>query len=330
MHGNFTILSGTANRSLAAGVSQLLEQPLGACTVERFPDGEIDVCLDEPVRGRDVYLIQSTCPPVDEHLVELFALADACRRASAANVMAIVPYFGYARADKRNGRRAPVTASMVAAVLQTVGIDHLVTLDLHTPQIEGFFHIPVDTLTAVPALCHAVRKRVPAGAVVVSPDEGRVKMATEYAHRLHTKVVVLHKQRQNGRVTRVTEVIGDVRDRPCLIIDDMISTGGTIAESVDALMKAGARPSMTIVATHGLLVPGARERLSHPAIGEIFVTDSVPAARDAWPQLKIVTLAPLLAAAIRRLAAGESIGDLFSCVIHGGLEEDVCRASVND
>jgi ribose-phosphate pyrophosphokinase len=315
---DFILFSGTASGKLATAVAQLLARPLGRATVERFPDGEINVHLDEPVRGRDVVLVQSTAPPVNENLVELLALADACRRSSAHSITAVVPYFGYARSDKRHGRRAPIGAGMVASLMQAVGLQHVVTVDLHAAQIEGFFHIPVDSLTAVPTMVHVLRDKLPAGTVVVSPDEGRFKMATDFARRLEAPVVVLHKERKNGATTSVMKVVGDVRERPCLIIDDMISTGGTIAEAVEALLRAGARPEIIVAATHGLFVGNARARLSHPAIRALYVTDSVVAPAGPWPGLNIVFLAPLLAAAIQRFRSDESIGDLYAHVMHSG------------
>jgi ribose-phosphate pyrophosphokinase len=310
MKNGFILFSGSANRPLAESIARALEVPLGACTVERFPDGELDVRLDEPVRGREVFLVQPTSPPVNEHLVELLAFADACRRAAARRITAIVPYFGYARADKRHAHREPITASMVATVMQAVGIEHVVTIDLHASQIEGFFHIPVDTLTAVPVLCDALRNRLLTGMLVVSPDEGRVRMATEYAERLGSSVVVLHKQRESGSKTSVTQVIGDVHDRPCLIIDDMISTGGTIAKSISVLLEHGARPEITVAATHGVLVEGARENLRHKAIRNIFVSDTVCLPQRMWPKVEVISIAPLLASAIQRFEADESLSEL--------------------
>src|SRR5215213_1944286 len=177
MAEDFVIFAGTANTELAASVARELGVRLGACAVERFPDGETSVRLDEPVRGREVFVVQPTVPPVNDHLVELLAFADGCRRASAGRITVIVPYFGYARSDKRNSRRVPVMASMVADLMQSVGISHVVTVDVHTPQLEGFFRIPVDGLTAVPTLVESLRGRLPEGTVVVSPDAGRVRMA---------------------------------------------------------------------------------------------------------------------------------------------------------
>ena len=318
MHDESILFSGTAGAQLAAQMAQLLERPLGRRTIERFPDGEVSVHLDEPVRGREVFLVQSTAPPVNENLVELLALADACRRSSSRCITAVVPYFGYARSDKRHGRRAPIAASMVASLMQAVGIQHVVTVDLHAAQIEGFFHIPVDSLTAVPAMVHVLRERLPPGIVVVSPDEGRFKMATDYARRLGAPVVVMHKERKDGAAAGIVKLVGDVRERPCLIIDDMISTGGTIAEAVAALLREGARPEMFVAATHGLFVGDALARLSHPAIRAIYVTDSVPTPAEPCPGSNVVFLAPLLAAAVRRFRSDESIGDLYAQVIHSG------------
>ncbi len=284
--------------------------PLGACDVERFPDGELSVRLGEPVRRRDVFIVQPTSPPVNEHLVELLAFADACRRASAERITAIVPYFGYARADRRKGRRQPITASMVAGVLQAVGINHVVTVDLHTQQIEGFFHIPVDSLTAVPTLCEVLSERLPEGTIIVSPDAGRVRMAAHYAQRLNTSLAVLHKRRESGTETRVISLVGDVRGRACLIVDDMISTGVTIMRSVEALLNAGARPDMTIAATHGLLLDGARDKLTSRGVREVLITDTVPLRDKTWPNLRVVSVAPLIAAAIRQLITKGSLSDL--------------------
>lgn len=310
MREDFVLFSGSANRPLAEAIAGILETPLGACTIDRFPDGELELHLDQPVRDRDVFVVQPTSPPVNDHLIELLAFADACRRASARRLTAIVPYFGYARSDKRHGRREPIMAGLVADLLQRVGINHLVTMDLHAAQIEGFFRIPVDTLSGVSTLCEALRVHLPSGTLVASPDEGRVKSATEYARLLDTSVVVLHKQRESGTATSVTSVIGDVRNQPCLIIDDMISTGGTIANSIEVLLEHGARPQFTVAATHGVLTEEARANLSHEALRRIFVTDTISIPRHLWPRLEVVSVAPLLAAAIRRINAGEPFGEL--------------------
>jgi ribose-phosphate pyrophosphokinase len=306
---DFTILSGSANRRLATSIAQLMQMPVGECVIERFPDGEISVHLGEPVRGREVFIVQPTSPPVNEHLVELLAIVDACRRSAARRITAVVPYFGYSRSDKRHGRRETIAASMVALLFQAVGIDHIVSIDLHAAQIEGFFHIAVDTLTAVPVISDALRGHLPNDVVVVSPDEGRLKMAAHYAQQLGAVVAVIHKQRKSGHETRVLRVVGDVRDRACVIIDDMISTGGTISCSIGALLEAGARPEIYVAATHGLLLPGSREKLSHLAVRGVFVTDTV--SLEPWPSVVVISVAPLIASAIDRLASARSLGDLF-------------------
>lgn len=305
---DFIIFSGTANPVLAEGVARGLGVRLGARCVERFPDGEVSVRLEESVRGRGVFIVQPTAPPVNEHLMELLAFADACRRASAARVTAVIPYFGYARADKRQGKRVAVTASMVAGLMQSVGIGHVVTVDVHAPQVEGFFRVPFDNLSAVGVLANALRGQLPEGAVVVSPDAGRVEAASEFARILETEVVVLHKNRESVTNTEVRHIVGDVRDRPCLVIDYMISTGVTIAGSVAALLGAGARPEIIVAATHGLLVGEARRKLSHEAVKGLLVTDTVSVACDGWPQLGTVSVAPLIAEAVRRFVNEEAAG----------------------
>lgn len=311
MNHPFTLFAGSANPDLAATVAQEIGVPLGERVVERFPDGETFVRLEQPVRGHQVFILQPTGPPVNDNLVELLSFVDACRRAAAANIIAVVPYFGYARQDKRHGHREPVTASMVAYLLQAVGANHVVTVDLHAAQIEGFFHIPVDSLTAVPTFCDALRSVLPRELVVVSPDEGRVKMAGQYAQRLNSTVAILHKRRETATKTRVTHVVGDVRGKACLIIDDMISTGGTIAEAIEALLAAGAEPEIFVAATHGPLLQSATERLNHEAIRSIFVTDTIAPVIRNWSKLHVITIAPVIAGAVRHLLANESLGNLF-------------------
>jgi ribose-phosphate pyrophosphokinase len=320
MRDDFLIFCGSASQSLGAHIAQILERSPADCVIERFPNGEVNVHLDEPVRGREVYIVQSTCPPVDANLIELLATADACRRSGAARITAIVPYFGYGRADKRNGQRAPVTGSMIARFIESAGIDHLLTVDLHAPQIEGFFHIPVDSVTGVLALCNSLRKDLPDGTVIISPDEGRVKMATEFARHLRCPLALLHKERRGGSDARVTHVVGEVRQRPCLIIDDLISTGSTIAQAAEALLHAGAQENLRVAATHALLVGNARERLANSGIRQVIVSNSIPPSEHHWPPLAVVSLAPVLAGAVYRLQSGASLADLYEHVIYGGVE----------
>ncbi len=305
MSDAFTTFSGSANPALAQAILHELGADRGAYRLGRFPDSEVAVEILESVRGKEVFLIQPTAPPVNDTLIELLALADACRRDGATSVAAIVPYFGYGRADKRHNRQEPIMARVVADLMQAVGIDWIVTVDMHAPQIEGFFHVPVDNLTAVPTLCEALRDHIPADVVVVAPDAGRVEMATRYAEQcLGAPVVVVHKQRVSGSETKVTRIVGEVAGRACLIIDDMISTGGTIAETTEALLASGARPEIIVAATHGLFVGRAREKLSHPAIRAVFVTDTVNAPEAAWPQLRVISIASLIAASMRQFLSG--------------------------
>lgn len=310
MQHDFIIFSGSANPALAAAVAQALKVPLGPAEIERFPDGEISVRLNESVRGREVFIVQSTSPPVNDHLIELLAFADACRRSVAARIIAVVPYFGYARGDKRHGRREPIMASLTARLMEAAGIQHIITVDMHAPQIEGFFRVPVDGLSAVGTLCHALTDYLLPETLVVSPDAGRLKTATEYAQRLGTSVVVLHKQRESGSQTKVLRLVGEVRDRNCLIIDDMISTGGTIAKSIEALLAAGARPEITIATTHGLFLKDSFNRLAQKNVRRIFVTDTIAISEKVWPQLEIVSVAPLVAAAIRQTTINGSFSQL--------------------
>jgi ribose-phosphate pyrophosphokinase len=241
----FVLFGGSANPALTAAIARELGTSPGRCHIGRFPDGEVEVRLDEPVRGREVFIVQPTSPSVNDHVMELLIVADACRRAAAERVTAVIPYFGYARSDKRHCRREPITASLVAELMRCTGIGHLMLLDIHAEQTEGFFRGPVDSLTAVPELCRA--------------------LAGEYARRLGKPLVVLHKRRESGSKTVVTHVVGDVRGRPCLIIDDMISTGGTIAESVRVLAAAGAESEFVVAATHGVLLDGACDRMTGDA-----------------------------------------------------------------
>lgn len=310
-----TLLAGSASHSIAALVEHELGRRFAAATIERFPDGEVSVRLEEPVRGEEVILLAATAPPVNDHLVELLALADACRRADAARIVAVVPYFGYARSDRRDGRRTPIMARLVAELAERAGIDHVVTVDVHTPALEGFFRIPVDNLTAVPALAGALAERLAnagGNAVIVAPDLGAVRLANRYATKLELPVAVCHKRRLGGSEVSVSRITGDVAGRRCIIVDDMISTGGTIVESVRALNEAGAIPEHIVAATHAVLVPGALDKIGNAGVRELLVTNSIEPRGEPTARLQptIVSIAPLLATAIRRLLDGGSLREL--------------------
>ena len=307
-----TLLAGSASRHLAQLVGTQLNAPFASCTVERFPDGEVSVRLDDAVRGTEVILLAATAPPVNDHLVELLALADACRRADAARIVALVPYFGYARSDRRDGRRTPIMASLVAELIARAGVGHVVTVDVHTPALEGFFRIPVDNLTALNVLAAAVHARLPDDAVIVAPDLGAVRLANRFATKLDLPVAVCHKRRLGGAEVSVSRVTGDVNGRRCIIVDDMISTGGTIVESVRALEHAGAAPGAIVAATHAVLVPGALDKLASAGVRQLFVTDSIEPRSEPAARLvpEVVSIAPLVATAVRHLLEGGSLREL--------------------
>jgi ribose-phosphate pyrophosphokinase len=306
------LFAASASRTLASHVESCCELRFGRCTTERFPDGEVFVRLDENVRGREVIILQATCAPVNDHLVELLAMVDACRRAAAARIVAIIPYFGYARSDRRDGRRTPITASLVATLLQTAGVDHVVAVDVHTPAIEGFFHVPVDNITAVPVLAHALHDRLTRDTVVVAPDLGAVRLANRYGVLLDLPTAVCHKQRISATEVSVSRITGDVKGRPCLIVDDMIATGSTIEESVRALRQAGALPEISVVATHAVFVTGALHKMADAGVQQLTITDSIPllASLDSGLVPTTVTIAPLITSAIHRVLDGGSLREL--------------------
>ncbi len=309
---DLTLLAGSANRPLAQSVADALHLDLARLTINRFPDSELHIEIDETIRGRDTYLIQPTSPPVGEHLLELLLLADACHRAGAARVTAVVPYLGYARQDRRATGREPVSARVVADLLQTTSIDCILAVDLHVASLEGFFHIPLEHLSAVPLLSKALGATVGDQGVVVSPDLGAVKLAEHYAARLGLPVAIVHKTRLSGEEVRAERVIGDVRGRRPLVIDDMISTGGTIEAAVNAILAAGAAPEVTVAATHGLLVGTASQRLSALPIRRLITTDSVQRAAELPFPIEVASLGPLLGEAIDRLHTGRSVADLIA------------------
>jgi ribose-phosphate pyrophosphokinase len=308
---DMTIFAGPASTALAEAVAAQLGQGLGTCTVQRFPDSELHVELHDSVRGHDVYLIQATSPPVDLHLLELLFLADACRRAGAAQLTAVVPYFGYARQDRRGRGREPVGARLVAELLGSSGLQRLVAVDLHTVALEGFFPIPLEHLSALSLLVEAVRPWVTDSTVIVAPDLGAVKLAERYAMALQRPLAIVHKTRLSGADVRVERIVGEVRGRAPLIVDDMISTGGTIVAASQALHAAGSTPPITVAATHALLVGPAIERLRGIAVQRLLVTDSVTAPAESAFPLQVTSLDALLAEAIRRLHGQHSLSDLL-------------------
>ncbi len=309
MNDRMTVFAGPASVRLGREVCESLRVAPAVYDCRRFPDGEIQVEIGESVRGCDTFLVQATSPPVEQHLMELLLLADACRRAGARRLTGVVPYFGYARQDRRTGRRS-LGARVVADVLATAGFDRLLLIDAHTPAIEGFFDVPIDHLTAVPLLARAAAPSMADNSIVVAPDLGAVKRAREYARLLHTPMAVIHKTRLDGDEVEAHSVIGDVRGRLPLIVDDMLSTGGTIQAAVGALRAAGALEPMAVAVTHVLLVGTAREVLRTLPINRLIGCDSVAIEGPAEPYFEITSVAPLIATAVRRCHRGESLADL--------------------
>jgi ribose-phosphate pyrophosphokinase len=305
-----SLLAGSGNPALAGRIGTALDvRPLKR-VLERFADGELQVRLEESVRGHDVYVIQPTSPPVDEHLVELVFLADACRRAGAARLTAVLPYFGYARQDRRATGREAVGGRIAAELMEGAGFARVVGVDLHAPEIEGFFHIPLEHLTAVNLLAGAVHRS--RDMIIVAPDVGAAKLAERYQALLDLPVVVLHKVRTSGSDVSLHHIIGDVKGRAPLIVDDMISTAGTIAAAVKGLQEAGCWNQITIAATHLLLVGPALHRLSALPIRQLIGSDSLVPQAALPEHAEIVGLAPILAEAIARLHRDTSLEPLLT------------------
>ena len=305
-----SILAGSANVPLANSVAAQLGARLLRRTVQRFADGELHVDIIDSVRGQDVYLIQPTSDPVDEHVMELLFLADACRRAGTERLTAVVPYFGYARQDRRASGREAVGARVVAGLIESAGISRVIAVDLHAPEIEGFFHIPLEHLSAAKLLAETVRTT--ADMVIVAPDLGAVKLAERYQALLHLPVVVLHKTRLSGSEVALRAVIGDVKDRAPLIVDDMITTGGTIEAAVKGLLAAGCTPDVSVVATHALFVGPAVARLRALPIRQLIGTNSVESAARLPDNFQVANLAVLIADTVARLHRDESLETLLA------------------
>ena len=310
---DLTVFSGSAQIPLARAIAGTLGVELGKREIERFPDGESRVQILESVRGHDVYVVQPTGPPVEANLVELLLLVDACRRAGAERLTAVIPYFGYARQDRRASGREPIAARLIADLIHAAGVDHVVAVDLHSPALEGFFSGPLEHLTAVPVLAEPLRRLALGGnCVVVAPDLGAARLADRYARLLSLPVAIVHKTRISGREVTTHGVTGNVEGRQPLIVDDMISTGGTIEAAGRALAAAGALPVTAIAATHGLFCGDAAERLAAVGARRVIVTDSVAQPSDPRFPIEVVSVAPMLARAIQNLHENRSLADVVA------------------
>ena len=305
------IFSGNANPPLAKAICQCLQVRLSECLVGRFSEGEIRVKINENVRGKDVFVVQPTCPPPNDNLMELLIMLDAVRRASARRITAVIPYYGYARQDRKDQPRVPITAKLVANLITTAGADRVLTMDLHAGQIQGFFDLPLDHLYAVTVFERYIQRKRLAPLVVVSPDVGGIKMARGYAKRLGAGLAIVDKRRAGPDSTEVMHILGEVKDRVCLLVDDLIATGSSIMEAAKALKRQGAKAVYGAV-THAVLSGDAIRHLNAAPLEELMVTDTIPLAPvRRHRKITVLSVAPLLAEAIRRIHDEESISSLF-------------------
>lgn len=306
------IFTGNANPNLAREICEFLHLPLGASSVRTFADGEIYLQIQENVRGTDAFVVQPTSKPVDRNLMELLITIDALKRASADRITAVLPYYGYARQDRKDKPRVPISAKLVAKLIEKAGADRMLCLDLHAAQIQGFFDIPVDHLFATPVMIEYLKTNRPPDLCVVSPDAGGVERARAFAKRLNVSLAIIDKRREDVNTADVMHIIGDVAGRNCLMVDDLIDTGGTLVKGAEALLNAGAKGVMA-AATHGVLSPPAVERIENSRIREVVLTNSIPLSPEAQASSKIRTLsvAPLLARAIQSIHEETSVSTLF-------------------
>ena len=307
------IFSGSSNPQLAQSIARYLNVELGRSVLERFADGEIHFYIDESVRGEDVFVIQSGSHDANFHLMELFLMLDAFKRASAGRITAVIPYFAYARQDWKDRPRVPISARLVADLVETAGANRVLTMDLHSPQIQGFFSIPVDNLMAAPVIANHIKKLQLDNVTVVSPDAGGVGRARVFAQRLNARLAIIDKRRPAPNVAQVLHVIGDVRDQNVLIFDDMIDTAGTLTLGVEALKREGAKKILA-ACTHAVLSGPAVSRIHQSSLEKIYVTDTIPLTDEACSNSKfeVLSVAELFGEAIRRINEGSSVSSLFS------------------
>ncbi|MBL7557362.1 MAG: ribose-phosphate pyrophosphokinase [Bdellovibrionaceae bacterium] len=308
------IFSGNSNIELARKVAQEAGVPLGQSKISSFADGEIQVEIQESVRGCHVFIIQSTCPPVNQNYMELFIMLDAIKRASAAHITAVIPYFGYARQDRKVAPRAPISAKCMADLLTTAGADRVVCLDLHAAQIQGFFNVPVDHLFAIPTLARTFREKYGSGAdyVVVSPDAGGVERARAFAKRIDSSMAIIDKRRTSPNEAKALHLIGEVKDKTAIIVDDMVDTAGTLTQGVDVILKHGAKRVLAL-GTHPVLSGPAIQRLIESPIEKLIVADTIPLTEAAKKsgKIEVISMAPVLAEAIKRIYGNDSVSSLF-------------------
>lgn len=313
LNDNLKIFAGSSNPELAGKVCRYLGIPLGGAKIDRFPDGEKVIRVEDDVRGRDCFVVQSTCEPVDEHLVELLIYLDCLRRASASRITAVIPYFGYARQDRKDEGRVPITAKLVANMITTAGASRVLAIDLHAHQLQGFFDIPVDHLAGELVLSKYFRDLKISNLTVVSPDVGNMKTAARYASHLGGDLAIVHKRRLSGSKVEAQEIIGEVKGRNILMCDDIIATAGTVC-SAAALVKERGAEKVYIGATHGVLAPQASDRLDKAPIDGVVVTDTIPLNKrsEKIRNIKVLSVAHMLGEAIKRIHRNESVSNLFN------------------
>ncbi len=312
VNGDLKIFSGMANNPLAAEIAAQLGTGLGEVSIREAPDSETLVMVKESVRGCDVYVVQPTSAPVNNNLMQLLFIVDALRRASAKRITAVIPYFGYSRQERMAHGREPISAKVVADMLQAVGVDRIILTDIHAPAMQGFFNIPLETLSAVPLIIDYLRQQDLSDSVIVAPDVGRAKLAEQYAERLGVPLALIHKARESATTSRIVGMIGDLRGRSPIIIDDIISTGGTIVETAHAVLNAGARQNLRLAAVHGLLAGSASERLNQDFIQEVILTDTVHIPADKrTPNMTTLSVAQLFSEAIHRVHNENSVSGLY-------------------
>lgn len=312
-HGNsIELLAGNSNKPLAEAIAKELGTTVSAAEVGKFSDGEISITLPKTVRGKDVFIVQSTSQPVNDNLMELLIMIDACKRASAGRITAVIPYFGYARQDRKARPRDPITAKLVADILTSAGADRVLTMDLHAAQIQGFFEIPVDHLYGAPLLAKYYKNKMNEDWVVVSPDVGSVGRARNFASRVNATLAIVDKRRPKANAIEVMNVIGDVKDKTCLMVDDMIDTAGTIVQGAEALVKNGAK-EVYACCTHGVLSGPAMERLTNSPIKEVAVLDTINMPEEVRnnPKIKVISVAKLIAKAIATVYADTSLSAIY-------------------
>ena len=306
------IFSGNSNIPLAQEVCENLQISLGKATVKTFSDGEVSVDIGENVRGMDVFVVQSTCTPANEHMMEMLILLDALKRSSADRITLVIPYYGYARQDRKVSPRVPITAKLVADLVTVAGANRVLTMELHAGQIQGFFDIPVDNLYSIPVIYKYVQKKFENDLVIVSPDPGGVERARAFAKRLNASLAIIDKRRPKANVSEVMNVIGEVQDKRAIIFDDMVDTGGTLVQAAEAIVGKGAK-EVYACATHPVLSGNAIERLENSVIKELIVTNTIPLTPEKakCKKIKVLSVAPLLSEAVRRIYYNESVSALF-------------------